>query len=338
MVNAETRERFLTRTRVVTAIRRYLDARGFVEVETPLLQPLYGGAAARPFVTHHNELDRDLYLRIASELYLKRLIVGGLERVYEIGRNFRNEGVSFKHNPEFTGARDLRGLRRPRGRHADDGGARGRGGARRARHDGDRRQGRRGRPDAALATAAPRDRHRRGVRRRSDRRAQGRRRPPSRARRRGRRPLRDRSWAQLVDHLLSHFVEPHVVEPTFLTEYPVELSPLARRTRHDPGLTERFEAFCGGMEIANGFSELNDPVDQRARFEEQAVAGRGGDDTAHPVDEDYLAALEYGLPPDGRARRRHRPAGHAPDRQRVDPRGRALPGPARRADGGALTG
>jgi lysyl-tRNA synthetase class 2 len=299
MVNAETRERFLTRTRVVTAIRRYLDARGFVEVETPLLQPLYGGAAARPFVTHHNELDRDLYLRIASELYLKRLIVGGLERVYEIGRNFRNEGVSFKHNPEFTvletyeafadhedvmrmteelvaaAARDALGTTAI----AVKGGA-----------VDLTPPWRRLRLGTAIAeacgvdpTAGPRD-------------ADALRRVLDDA---GVDHSRDRSWAQLVDHLLSHFVEPHVVEPTFLTEYPVELSPLARRTRHDPGLTERFEAFCGGMEIANGFSELNDPVDQRARFEEQAVAGRGGDDTAHPVDEDYLAALEYGLPPTG---------------------------------------
>ena len=299
MVNPEVRERFLVRSRVVTALRRFLDARGFVEVETPLLQPLYGGAAARPFVTHHNALDRDLYLRIASELYLKRLIVGGLERVYEIGRNFRNEGVSFKHNPEFTvletyeAYADHEDVMRMTEELVAAAAADALGTTRVAVRGGEvdlAPPWRRLRLGAAIGeacgvdpTVGPRDPE--ALRRVLDE--------------AGVDHSRDRSWAQLVDHLLSHFVEPHIVEPTFLVEYPVELSPLARRTRHDPGLTERFEAFCGGMEIANGFSELNDPADQRARFEEQATAGRGGDETAHPVDEDYLAALEYGLPPTG---------------------------------------
>ncbi len=299
MTDPEARERFVKRARMIASIRRSLDGADFVEVETPVLQPLYGGAAARPFTTHHNQLDRDLYLRIATELYLKRLVVGGLERVYELGKDFRNEGVSHKHNPEFTMLEFYE-----------------------AYADCEDVMARTERivADAALAVngttvveikGAPVDlappwprltlgaaiAEKTGL----DPIQLGRDPAPLVAymREQGVDASKDRTWAQLVDHMLSHFVEPFLIAPTFLVDYPVELSPLARRKPGADGIVERFEAFCGGMEISNGFSELNDPDDQRARFEEQAAAGRAGDEEAHPVDEDYVTALEYGLPPTG---------------------------------------
>jgi len=299
MTDPAARERFVARSRMVAGIRRSLDDAGFLEVETPVLQPLYGGAAARPFVTHHNALDRDLYLRVATELYLKRLVVGGLERVYELGKDFRNEGVSFKHNPEFTMLEFYEA-------YADC-------------------EDVMARTEQLVAAAAisvlgttkitvkgtavdlappwPRVTLGEAIRQQTgiDPLALGRDSAPLLARLQadGMDTSPDKTWAQLVDHMLSHYVEPTLIAPTFLTDYPVELSPLARRKPGADGLVERFEAFCGGMEISNGFSELNDPDDQRARFEEQAAAGRAGDEEAHPVDEDYLTALEYGLPPTG---------------------------------------
>jgi lysyl-tRNA synthetase class 2 len=299
MISPESRTRFETRSRIISSMRRFLDGRSFLEVETPVLQPLYGGAAARPFVTHHNVLDRDLYLRIAVELYLKRLIVGGMERVYEIGKNFRNEGVSFKHNPEFTmletyeayaDYRDVMAMTEQM--------------VAQAALDalGTTIVEVRGAPvdlappwrrlslGEAIGTACgtnplegPRDEERLRAVLAGD----------------GVDTSRDRTWAALVDHMLSHYVEPHLNEPTFLIDYPVELSPLSRAMPDDPTLTERFEAFCGGMEIANGYSELNDPDEQHARFEEQAAYGRAGDDEAHPIDDDYVQALGYGMPPTG---------------------------------------
>jgi lysyl-tRNA synthetase, class II len=288
----ESRAVFITRAKVIAAVRRFLDDAGFVEVETPILQPPYGGAAARPFVTHHNQLDRDLYLRIATELYLKRLIVGGLERVYEIGKNFRNEGVSFKHNPEFTVLEWYEA-------YADYTDVAGRCEALVAYvaesvdYEGEidfsapwRREtlasaiGARSRVDILAArtfeslAAAMRE--------------QGHEVPEN-----------EETWGQLVDHLLSKFVEPELVQPTFLMDYPVEISPLAKRHRAEPGLTERWEAFAGGMEFANAFTELNDPDDQRARFEEQQRFAAAGDEEAHPVDEAFLQALEHGMPPTG---------------------------------------
>ena len=284
---------FITRAKVIAAVRRFLDDAGFVEVETPMLQPIYGGAAARPFVTHHNQLDRDLYLRIATELYLKRLIVGGLERVYEIGKNFRNEGVSFKHNPEFTVLEWYEAY---------------------ADYDDVARRcealvayvaepaGYEGELDFSRAVAA------RDARRR-DRRARERRHPRRRASSRSLQaamreqglevPESEETWAQLVDHLLSKYVEPELIQPTFLMDYPVELSPFAKRHRTEPGLTERWEAFAGGMEIANAFTELNDPDDQRARFEEQQRYAAAGDEEAQPFDEAFVQALEHGMPPTG---------------------------------------
>ncbi len=288
----ETRAVFITRAKVITAIRRFLDDAGFVEVETPILQPIYGGAAAQPFVTHHNQLGRDLYLRIATELYLKRLIVGGLERVYEIGKNFRNEGVSFKHNPEFTVLEWYEAFadyddiaRRCEALVAYV--------AEQAGYDGDidfsapwQREtlagaiGARAKVDilanrefASLANAMREQGHEV--------------------------PANEETWGQLVDHLLSKFVEPELVQPTFLMDYPVEISPLAKHHRSQPGLTERWEAFAGGMEFANAFTELNDPDDQRARFEQQQRYAAEGDEEAHPLDEAFIQALEQGMPPTG---------------------------------------
>ncbi len=291
MSSAQAREVFITRARAISAIRAFLDAEGFIEVETPVLQPLYGGAAARPFTTHHNALDRDLYLRIATELYLKRLIVGGLERVYEIGKNFRNEGLSPKHNPEFTmiewyeayadyravadrfealiaavadavGYEGELALRGPWRRETLQGSVLARTGIDIYAH----------RERDALA-GAMRDA--------------------------GLAPKESDAWPALVDELVSKHVEPTLIQPTLLMDYPVELSPLAKRHRDDPTLVERFEAFIGGIEIANAFSELNDPDDQRARFEAQASLRAGGDEEAMQYDEAYIQALEHGMPPTG---------------------------------------
>jgi lysyl-tRNA synthetase class 2 len=291
IANEETRDLFILRTRVVAAVRRWLDERGFLEVETPVLQPLYGGALARPFVTHHNALDRDFFLRIATELYLKRLIVGGLERVYELGKDFRNEGISHKHNPEFTMlewyeayadyndiAGELEALisyvvrevgyrgeidftppwRRITLRDAI------------AEHTGIEVLELRDRD--ALVTAA---------------------------RERGIELDPGATWPKLVDDLLSKQVEPKLIQPTFVVDYPVELSPFAKAHRSEPGLVERFECFAAGMEFSNAFTELNDPDDQRARFEDQTRQTAAGDEETQPFDEDYIQALEHGMPPTG---------------------------------------
>ena len=299
LVNPEVRADVQLRARVVSSLRRELDAAGFIEVETPVLQPLYGGANARPFTTHHNELDRDLYLRIATELYLKRLIVGGLERVYELGKDFRNEGVSFKHNPEFTMLEWYEA-------YADVTDAMARteslvaaaaiaaNGTTIVERDG---------VEVDLAPPWPRVPLARAIEERSgiDPLAV---RDPEELRRLAvaagaAAAANDDTWPQLVDRLLSHFVEPHVTTPVFLVDYPVELSPLARRREDDPSMVERFEAFVLGMEVANGFSELNDADDQLARFEEQGRNRAAGDDEAQPLDADYVEALRYGMPPTG---------------------------------------
>lgn len=291
IASEEARELFITRARVVTAIRRYLDDQGFIEVETPILQPLYGGAAARPFTTHHNALDRELYLRIASELYLKRLIVGGLERVYEIGKNFRNEGLSPKHNPEFTMIEWYEAY----SDYMDVA----------------------GRFEALIASVAdtigydgPLDFHkpwqretlagsilsRTGI---DIRTAADRDSLAAAMAGKGLKVPETDTWPQLVDELVSKHVEPTLQEPTLLIDFPVELSPLAKRHRSEPGLVERFEAFIGGMEVANAFSELNDPDDQRQRFEAQKALAASGDEEAQPYDEAYIQALEHGMPPTG---------------------------------------
>jgi len=293
IASEDARELFVTRARVITAIRRFLDDAGFVEVETPVLQPLYGGAMARPFVTHHNALHRDLYLRIATELYLKRLIVGGLERVYEIGKNFRNEGVDTTHNPEFTVIEFYEA-------YADY-------------HDIARRceelvfavaqaVGYTGEIDLAppwrRETLAGAILERTGVDILAD--------PDhdrdalaARMRAAGVPVPGVETWPQLVDVLVSEHVEPTLIAPTFLMDFPVEISPLAKDHRSTPGLVERFEAFIGGMEIANAFTELNDPDEQRRRFEGQRRLAAAGDEEAQPYDEAFVQALEYGMPPTG---------------------------------------
>ena len=289
MANEEARSLFMARARIVAEIRRFLDAEGFIEVETPILQPIYGGALGRPFTTHHNELDRTLYLRIATELYLKRLIVGGLERVYEIGKDFRNEGVSFKHNPEFTMLEWYEA-------YADyqDVAARCEqlvaSVARVVGVDGFEPPWKRETLGGSIAS-------RTGIDVYAHRDVSSLRAAVVAA---GLDPAEhETTWPRLVDHLLSKYVEPELVEPTFLFDYPVELSPLAKLHRSEPGLVERFEAFAGGMEIANAFTELNDPDDQRARFEAQRAGAAAGDEEAMPYDEAYVRALEQGMPPTG---------------------------------------
>mgnify|MGYP001003817795 CR=1 FL=1 len=297
-VNPDTREVFRKRARAVAALRDFLDGEGFLEVETPILQPIYGGAAARPFVTHHNQLHQDLFLRISFELYLKRLLVGMYDAVYEIARDFRNEGVSFKHNPEFTqlefyqaytdyhGMMDLTermvayaaeqvtgsttiefqghtiDLTPPWHRITLREAIRGRTGIDYVEH-----------ADAESLAAAMRDA--------------------------GFNPPAGATWGRLIDTLLGDAVEPHLIQPTFILDYPRDISPFAKLVPGDPTHVERFEMFVGGMEMGNAFSEINDPIDQRERLEYQGRMRAAGDEEAHPMDEDFLRALEYGMPPTG---------------------------------------
>ncbi len=296
--NPEARRIALVRSRAVTAMRSFLDGRGFVEVETPVLQPLYGGASAAPFETHHKAYDQRLYLRISDELYLKRLVVGGLDRVYEIGHDFRNEGVSRKHNPEFTQMecyqayadyRDMMELTEAMLREVAERAV----GTARIEYQGQ-----------AIDLARP-------WRRISLRDALG----DSlgidileadqieslreAVRRKGLQPGDSPTWAGLVDDLFSEHVEPRLVEPTFVTDHPRTLSPLAKASAADPRLAERFEPYVAGFELGNSFSELNDPDDQRDTLEQQAAQQAQGDEEAHPLDEDFLVALEHGMPPTG---------------------------------------
>ena len=297
IINPDVKRVFEVRAGVVKFIRQFLDSVGFVEVETPMLQPLAGGATARPFVTHHNALDRDLFLRIAPELYLKRLVVGGFERVYEINRNFRNEGLSTRHNPEFTmlefyqayaDYRDAMDLVETLLRDA----ALAVLGTTAIKYQGQDFD--LGRPFARLSMAE-------AVAAENPDLDRGR--------------LRDRDYlagyckakgipvtpamgtGKLLTELFEKTVEGKLSQPTFITEYPTEVSPLARSNDADPEVTDRFEFFVGGREVANGFSELNDPDDQAARFKAQVAAKDAGDDEAMLYDADYIRALEYGLPP-----------------------------------------
>ena len=298
IANEEVRAVFETRSKIVSSIRRFLDARGFIEVETPTLQPLYGGAAARPFTTTHHALGQTFYLRIAVELYLKRLIVGGFERVYEIGKDFRNEGMDRNHSPEFTMlewyeayadyeqvmamaeelirqvAIDVYGEPRftNNGVEIDLSAPFARITLREAIREAtgiDYTAF----PDQAGLLAA--------------------------ARAAGADVASDTVWPRIVDELLKQFVRPNLIQPTFLLDYPVELSPLAKRKPDDPTHVERFQLYIGGGEIANAFTELNDPLDQLARFVEQQRDRDAGDEEAMPIDEDYVNALMYGMPPTG---------------------------------------
>jgi lysyl-tRNA synthetase class 2 len=289
LVNPETRAAFDLRTRIVAAVRRYLDTAGFLEVETPVLQPRYGGAFAEPFVTHYNALDADYYLRIATELYLKRLIVGGLEKVYELGKDFRNEGMSYKHAPEFTmvewyEAYTDYGDQMDRIEQLIETVARETNGGTKVTfrgHEVDLRA-----PWRRLKLVDALEEHGLWTRDGEELR--------SRLNERDVDTSQDRSWAQLVDHALSHFVEPSLIEPSILHDYPVELSPFARPTEDDPSIVERFEYFVGGMELGNAFTEINDAAMQQARFDQQSqqVEGERGDP-------DYVEALSYGMPPTG---------------------------------------
>jgi lysyl-tRNA synthetase class 2 len=291
MANPETRALFIARAKVVSTVRRFLDDDGFVEVETPVLQPLYGGAMARPFTTHHNALDRDLYLRIATELYLKRLIVGGLERVYEIGKNFRNEGVDTTHNPEFTVLEWYEA-------YADYLDVADR--CERLVHAVAQAVGYEGEFDfeppwkRETLAGAVLDRTGVDILAHRDREALA-----AAMREKGIDAAEDGTWPQLVDDLVSDHVEPTLQQPTFLLDFPIEISPLAKEHRQSPGLVERFEAFVGGMEIANAFTELNDPDEQRRRFESQQRFAAAGDEEAQPYDEAFVQALEQGMPPTG---------------------------------------
>ncbi len=298
MSNDETRETFTIRSRAISAIRRFLDSRGFLEVETPILQTSESGAAARPFVTHFNALDEDRVLRISLELHLKRLLIGGLERVYEIGRNFRNEGMSFKHNPEFTmietyeAYADYNGVARMVEEMVSSVALEVLGTTRvtfreweidlappwtRITFDDAMREW--GGPDL--------ERYRDADSLREE------------LRRRGIEVSPSAGYGKLADEAMSHYIEPNLIQPTFLLDYPVELSPLAKRKPGSDRLVERFECFIGGFEFGNAYTELNDPIEQRARFDVQLELKAAGDDEVELVDDDFLFALEHGMPPTG---------------------------------------
>jgi lysyl-tRNA synthetase, class II len=301
LTNPDSRRAFVIRSRMISAIREYLDGHGFLEVETPILQPIYGGGHARPFTTRHNTYDQELYLRISFELYLKRLIVGGFDRVYEIGRDFRNEGVDRKHNPEFTMLEVYQA-------YADY-------------HDmmelveqmvalcAERALGtpllERDGVKIDLSQPWPRRkmtdliRDASGIDIGKHKDLDSLRGAVKAARVPNVDPQTANTWAGLVDAVFSETVEPSLVAPTFVVDYPTALSPLAKRDPSHPEMVERFEGFIGGMEICNAFSELNDPDDQRGRFADQAEAARQGDAEAQPLDEDFLLALEHGMPPTG---------------------------------------
>jgi lysyl-tRNA synthetase class 2 len=293
LMNEDARELAIQRTQIVSAVRAYLDGEGFIEVETPILQPRYGGGFAEPFVTHSNELEADLYLRIADELYLKRLIVGGLEKVYELSKDFRNESTSYKHSPEFTqvewyeayvdyrdtmertealiqAAAETLGMTRVTFRgHAIDLSP----------------PWQRVRFVDALEDKGVWSRDEAELRAKLDE--------------AGVDTSGDRSWSQLVDHAYSHFVEPELVQPTFVYDWPLELSPFARSTDEDDTVVERFEAVVAGMEFANAFSELNDAEEQAQRFALQEAERKAGAEEAEPGDPDFVEALSYGMPPTG---------------------------------------
>lgn len=298
IANPEVREAFEIRSKAIRAIRNYLDGEGFLEVETPVFLPIPTGAAARPFVTHHNALDLKLYMRIATELYLKRLIVGGFEKVYEVGRIFRNEGISTKHNPEFTmmelyqAYSDYEGMMHLTENMISYVAQQVLGTTKVIYQD----------QEIDFAPPWPRARMLDLIKQHSgvdfniiqtDEEA------VAAARGAGLQLAPNTTYSQALDEVFSQFVEPKLTGPIFVTDYPVEISPLAKRMHENPRLTYRFEAFIAGREACNAFSELNDPIDQRQRFEQQAAEKAKGNEEAHEMDEDFLQALEYGMPPTG---------------------------------------
>lgn len=297
IVNPEVKDVFITRAKILRAIRSFLDARGFLEVETPSMHAIPGGAAARPFITHHNALDIDLYLRIALELHLKRLLVGGLEKVYEMGRVFRNEGISTKHNPEFTmielyqayaDYEDMMHLLEEMVAYVASEAL----GRTTVTYQGEEINLTPPWPRLTMFAAIEKytgiDFSR--LNEEEARRA---------AMELGVELEPGLDWGKIINEVFEVKVEPHLIQPTFILDYPVAISPLAKRKKDNPELTYRFEAFIAGRELANAFSELNDPLDQRRRFEEQMAARAAGDEEAHMLDEDFLRALEYGMPPAG---------------------------------------
>jgi len=296
--NPEVREVFRTRARVISALRRFMDQEGFLEVETPILQPIYGGAAARPFVTHHNQLRQDLYLRISFELYLKRLLVGMYDRVYEIGRDFRNEGVSFKHNPEFTQLEfyaayidyhQVMELTERMVAYVAEQVA----GSAVIQYQGNTINLT---PPWERVTLRESIRERTGIDYVEHPTAES---LAAAMRAKGHQPSPKSSWGKLVDSLMGTHVEPNLIQPTFLLDYPRDISPLAKAKPDDPTHVERFEFFIAGMEMGNAFTEINDPLDQQERFQEMGRLYDSDDEDAHPMDEDYLRAMRYGMPPCG---------------------------------------
>ena len=306
-VNADVRDVFIRRAQTISALRNFFDSRGFLEVETPILQPIYGGAAARPFITHHNQLHQDLYLRISFELYLKRLLVGGYDGVYEIGRDFRNEGVSFKHNTEFTMLEfykafiDYQGVMALTEAMLNEVATAVTGGTKIRWQDYEidfaspwkrmtvRESIREASgidymkyPDAVSLENAIHDYL-------STSRGMGTAKPPQ----------PNQAWGKLVEHLLGELVEPNLIQPTIIYDYPRDISPFAKKVSYDDVHVERFEFYIAGMEMGNAFTELNDPRDQEARFLDMAKLYKDEEDDATPTDEDYLRAMRYGMPPNG---------------------------------------
>ena len=297
-VNPEVRQIFKNRAAIVSALRSFLDGQGFLEVETPILQPIYGGAAAKPFITHHNQLHQDLYLRISFELYLKRLLVGGIERVYEIGRDFRNEGVSYKHNPEFTQLEfycayadylKVMEMTEQMIAYVCD-------------HVLGTRQISYAGHEISFDIPWPRLELRQGLINTSG--IDIAQYPNTRSleaamKERGIETKPGESRGKLIDQLLSDFLEPTLIQPTFLFDYPRDISPLAKSKPGDPLTVERFEGYVAGFELCNAFTELNDPLDQEKRFLEMGRDYAAEDEERHPMDEDYLRAMRYGMPPNG---------------------------------------
>ena len=297
-VNDDVREVFRKRAAILRSLREFLDGHAFLEVETPILQPIYGGAAAQPFITHHNQLKQDLYLRISFELYLKRLLVGGLERVYEIGRDFRNEGVSFKHNPEFTQLEfywayadylQVMELTEKMVAYVAEKVL----GTLKVHYDGQ---------EIDLTPPWRRVELRSGILEASGIDIDAHREADSLAvamKAKGLNVKPEATRGKLIDALIGDFLEPNFIQPTFLYNYPRDISPLAKSIPGDPQTVERFEGFVGGMELCNAFTELNDPLDQESRFLEMGRDYTSEDEERHPMDEDYLQAMRYGMPPNG---------------------------------------